>query len=78
MGIHDMDEQTYRHCARFVDDPAAIEQEFPGLKILKPVYASIRGAARIYRESDRFMDPIAVADCPAFVPRSEPIAEETQ
>ena len=67
-----MDKRTCRHCARFVDDPAAIEQEFPGLTILGSAYASVRGAAGICRELDRFMDPISASDCPHFVARDEP------
>jgi hypothetical protein len=70
-GVHGMEEQNCRHCARFVDDPAAIEQEFPGLNILGSVYASVRGNAGICRELDRFMDPIPAADCPTFVPRGD-------
>ncbi|MCW8985019.1 MAG: hypothetical protein OQK55_06725 [Thermoanaerobaculales bacterium] len=66
-----MVEQNCRHCARFVDDPAAIEREFPGLTILGSAYASVRGAAGICRELDRFMDPIPAGDCPYFVPRDE-------
>jgi hypothetical protein len=66
-----MDKQTCRHCARFADDPAAIEREFPGLTILGSAYASVRGAAGICRELDRFMDPIPAAHCPTFVPRDE-------
>jgi hypothetical protein len=67
-----MDQQNCRHCVRFVDDPAAIEREFPGLTILGSAYASVRGAAGICRERDRFMDPIPAADCSTFAPRGEP------
>jgi hypothetical protein len=64
-----MIESTCQHCARFVDDPAAIELEFPSVTILGSLYASVRGSAGICQERDRFMDPIPAADCPTFVPR---------
>lgn len=64
-----MIEPTCQHCAHFVDDPAAVELEFPSVTILGSLYASVRGSAGICRERDRFMDPIPGAGCPTFVPR---------
>jgi hypothetical protein len=69
--IRALNEKNCQHCARFVDDPAVIEREFPGIKILGSMYASVRGSAGICREFDRFMDPIPAADCKAFVMREE-------
>jgi hypothetical protein len=69
---------TCRYCSRFVDDPGAIEHEFPGLTILGSVDASVRGSAGICRQLDRFMDPIPAADCPSFVPRGEATIDGTQ
>jgi hypothetical protein len=66
-----MVEQNCRHCERFVDDPAAIEREFPGLTILGSAYASVRGAAGICRELERFMDPVPALDCPFYAPRDD-------
>jgi hypothetical protein len=66
-----LDGKSCRHCARFVDDPAVIEREFPGINILGSMYASVRGSAGICREFDRFMDPIPAAECQAFVPREK-------
>ncbi len=67
--VERMTESTCQHCSLFVDDPAAIELEFPSVRILGSFYASVRGSAGICRERDRFMDPIPAADCPTFVPR---------
>jgi hypothetical protein len=62
-------ERDCRECEFFVDDPAVIEREFPGINILGSMYASVRGSAGICRQFDRFMDPVPAADCPAFLPR---------
>jgi len=78
MGSEGITAHTCRQCARFVDDPAAIEREFPGLTILGSVYASVRGSAGICQEFDRFMDPIPAADCESFVPRGEAAEDETR
>lgn len=55
-----------------MDDPAAIEREFPLVRILGSFYASVRGSAGICRDRDRFMGPIRAGECPSFVPRSAP------
>ncbi len=67
-----MIQQTCQHCQHFVDDPAAIEVEFPASTILGTLYASVRGSAGICLDRDRFMDPVSAADCPAFVARGKP------
>ena len=64
-----MIEPNCRHCALFIDDPGAIELEFPSVRILGSFFASVRGSAGLCRESDRFMDPIPADGCPAFKPR---------
>ena len=72
-----MVEHNCRHCRHFVDDPAAIEAEFPGLRILGSAYASVRGDAGVCRELDRFMDPIPAIDCRFFALRDEARTAET-
>jgi hypothetical protein len=57
-----------RQCSGFVDDPAAIELEFPGLGFLGSAYASVRGSAGVCTEFNRLIDPIPAAECPAFTP----------
>ena len=69
MSAEDSPDATCRQCAFFIDDPAAIERELPGIAILGSAYASVRGSAGVCTEFDRFMDPIPAADCPAFTPR---------
>ena len=58
MEIGSMSKQTCQHCAYFIDDPAAIETEFPGLTPFGSAYSSARGHAGICQEFDRFMDPM--------------------
>jgi len=65
-----MIKQTCQHCAHFVDDPASIEAEIPGLTSFGSAYSSARGHAGICRELDRFMDPLMAKDCPSFEARS--------
>jgi hypothetical protein len=62
---------TCRQCRSFVDDPDAIQKEFPGVTILGSMYASVRGNAGLCRTFDRFMDPISADDCEAFDPLGE-------
>jgi hypothetical protein len=62
--------QTCQHCAHFIDDPAVIETEIPGLTSFGSAYSSARGDAGICREFDRFMDPLMARDCPSFEARS--------
>jgi len=63
--------QTCQHCAHFVDDPASIEAEFPGITPFGSAYSSARGQAGICQEFDRFMDPVLARDCPSFEPREQ-------
>lgn len=65
-----MVKQTCQHCAHFIDDPAVIEAEIPGLTSFGSAYSSARGDAGICREFDRFMDPLMAPDCPSFEARS--------
>jgi hypothetical protein len=62
---------TCRQCRQFIDDPGAVEKEFPGIKILGSAYASVRGSAGVCRAFDRFMDPIPAAECPSFRSKDE-------
>ena len=64
-----MIKQTCQHCAHFVDDPSAIEAEFPGITPFGSAYSSARGHAGICQELDRFMDPVQAQECPLFLPR---------
>jgi hypothetical protein len=66
-----MIKQTCRQCAHFVDDPAFIEAEFPGLTPFGSAYSSARGHAGICQELGRFMDPVLAKDCPSFKPRGQ-------
>ena len=65
-----MIKQTCQHCAHFIDDPAVIEAEIPGLTSFGSAYSSARGHAGICREFDRFMDPLMARECPSFEARS--------
>jgi len=71
-----MIKQTCQHCAHFVDDPASIEAEFPGLSVFGSAYSSARGHAGICQELDRFMDPVPAQNCHLFVARVEMDAEQ--
>jgi hypothetical protein len=57
---------TCRDCARFVDDPAAIEAALPGITALGSAYGSVRGDAGICEALDRFMEPVDATTCEAF------------
>ena len=61
---------TCQHCTHFVDDPAVIESEIPGLTSFGSAYSSARGHAGICRELDRFQDPLAARNCPSFEARN--------
>jgi hypothetical protein len=61
-----MTEPTCKSCVHFVDDPAAIEAEFPNLTIFGSAYSSARGDAGICQKLDRFLDPLPAKDCRAF------------
>lgn len=54
-------------CARFLDDPRALERCFPGLRALSSAFGASRGRAGICTAEGRFMDPQAA--CAGFVPR---------
>ena len=69
MKASDAREPTCRQCAAFVDDPAEVEKELPGITILGSAYTSVRGSAGVCTEFNRFMDPIPAAECTAFSPR---------
>ena len=60
---------TCQNCIHFVDDPAVIEAEIPGLTSFGSAYSSARGHAGICREFDRFLDPEAAYNCPSFEAR---------
>ena len=62
------DRPTCRDCARFVDDPRALERELPGLLILSSASGCSRGTAGICRERDRFQVPEEA--CEVFCRRS--------
>ena len=66
------DEPTCRDCARFVDDPAAIEAWIPNFTMLGSAYSSARGVAGICRDSERFTDPVPASSCASFVARGKP------
>lgn len=57
---------TCRHCAHFVDSPAAIEARIPNLTMLGSAYSSARGHAGLCEEYGRFMDPMPAQSCPSF------------
>lgn len=58
-----------RNCQYFVDDPFALEREFPGIGALSSTLGSTRGEAGICRVLAVFHDPHAV--CAAFQPREQ-------
>ncbi len=64
-------EKTCRHCAHFVDDPAIIEAEFPGLTVFGSAYSSARGEAGICQKLELFLDPMLVKHCPSSSLRGE-------
>jgi hypothetical protein len=64
-----MTELTCGQCANFVDDPARVEEAFPGVTILGSAYSSVRGDAGICRVFERFMNPEPAERCPSFVER---------
>ena len=68
-GPETADTRTCFSCALFVDDPGAIEVEFPGIPVFGSAYASCRGHAGMCQARDRFMDPIPAKDCPSFEAR---------
>jgi hypothetical protein len=63
--------QTCQHCRHFVDDPAVIEAEIPGLTSFGSAYSSARGHAGICRAFDRFLDPMYAWECPSFEARAD-------
>ncbi len=65
------DERTCFSCVHFVDDPGAIEAEFPGIPVFGSAFASCRGHAGMCQERDRFMDPIPARTCPTFEARND-------
>ena len=65
------DELTCFSCVHFVDDPGAIEMEFPGIPVFGSAYSSSRGHAGMCQELDRFLDPLPASCCPSFVLREE-------
>ena len=69
IGSEILTKQTCQQCAHFVDDPAVIEAEIPGLTSFGSAYSSARGHAGICREFDRFLDPLLAQDCPSFTAR---------
>ena len=64
--IRMMIKHTCQNCIHFVDDPAVIEAEIPGLTSFGSAYSSARGYAGICREFYRFLDPEAAYNCPSF------------
>lgn len=64
------DDRTCFSCVHFVDDPGAIEAEFPGIPVFGSAFASCRGHAGMCQERDRFMDPIPARSCATFEARN--------
>ena len=62
-------QRTCFSCVHFVDDPGAIEAEFPGIPVFGSAYSSSRGHAGMCQELDRFMDPLPASCCPSFALR---------
>jgi len=62
-GVDTVNEDTCTACQYFIDDPAAIEAEFPFLTVLGSAYASTRGEAGICVVQGRFMDPVPMRSC---------------
>jgi hypothetical protein len=72
-----MIKQTCQDCVHFVDDPAVIEAEIPGLTSFGSAYSSARGYAGICREFDRFLDPESAHNCPSFMAREQGTVAQT-
>lgn len=73
-----MREQSCQSCVHFIDDPGAIEAEFPTLTVFGSAYSSARGHAGICVETDRFMDPLPAYCCPSFAPQGESSGQRDQ
>jgi hypothetical protein len=65
------DTRTCFSCVHFVDDPGAIEAEFPGIPVFGSAFASCRGHAGMCQARERFMDPILATSCPSFEARDD-------
>lgn len=65
-----MADRTCKHCIHFNDEPAYIEEQFPGMTALGSAYGSCRGPAGICKKLGRFMDPIPADECESFTPVS--------
>jgi hypothetical protein len=59
---------TCRHCNNFVDDPAELENELPGLTALSSARGATRGRAGLCRRQDLWQDPQPT--CSGFVART--------
>jgi hypothetical protein len=75
-GAGTTDERTCMSCAHFVDDPGALEVEFPYLSVFGSAYSSARGLAGMCQRLQRFMDPLPANRCPSFTPRAETTGRE--
>jgi len=53
-------------CLHFVDDPAAIEAEFPYLTPFGSGYSSVRGHAGMCQARDLFLDPMPADECEVY------------
>lgn len=67
------DTRTCSDCARFTDDPVAIEALFVGMTALSSAYGSTRGDAGVCAIEEVFQNPVPA--CQAFVLRREAEAQ---
>jgi hypothetical protein len=57
---HDhQNEPTCEGCAHFLNDPARLEAQLPGIGALSSAYGSCRGRAGICAVDQTFRDPVA-------------------
>ena len=61
--------RTCSECARFTDDPLALEALFVGMTALSSAFGSTRGDAGVCGIGDVFQNPVAA--CGEFLPRCE-------
>ena len=61
------DTRTCSDCARFTDDPVAIEALFVGMTVLSSAYGSTRGDAGVCAVEGVFQNPVQA--CGEFLPR---------
>lgn len=57
-------EAVCAHCAEFMDEPAQLEVELPGMNILSSAYGDTRGDQGLCRRHQRLVTPLLT--CNAF------------